>query len=102
MITLRKTTTENAMDMEQQREEQVMALVGRYFDGRELPEILVPSLEEAEVMLLSAKPQEWWGNGQDVYEWALRAMDEISDGREYMVSNGRGHDLHSLIECEEF
>lgn len=90
------------MDMEQRREDQVMALVGRYFDGKELSEILVPSLEEAEVMLLSEKPQEWWGNGQDVYEWSLRAIDEILDGREYMASNGRGYDLHCLIECEEF
>jgi len=90
------------MNMEQQREDQVLTLVGRYFDGKELSDILVPSLEEAEVMLISEKPQEWWGNGQDVYEWALRAMDEISDGREYMASNGRGQDLHSLIECEEF
>lgn len=90
------------MNMEQQREDQVMALVGRYFDGKVLSEILVPSLEETEVMLLSEKPQEWWGTGQDVYEWALRAMDEISDGREYMAGNGRGQDLHSLIECEEF
>ena len=73
------------MNMEQRREDQVMALVGRYFNGKELSEILVPSLEEAEVMLLSEKPQEWWGNGQDVYEWALRAIDEILDGREYMA-----------------
>ena len=90
------------MNIEQQREDQVMALVARYFDGRELSEILVPSLEEIEVMLISEKPQEWWGSGQAVYEWALRAMDEISDGREYMASNGRGCGLHSIIECEEF
>ena len=80
--------------MEQQREALVIDIAGRYLTGKELP-LALPTLEEAEAMLTAEKPTEWWGGTQHVYEWALRALDEVLEGKNYMASNGR--DLHELI-----
>jgi len=38
-------------------------------------------------MLTAEKPAEWWGGTQDVYEWALRALDEILECKNYMAGN---------------
>lgn len=81
------------MDMEQ-REALVIDIADRYFVGKGLLDIIVPSLEDTQAMLTTEKPLEWWGNAQDVYEWSLRARDEILEGKNYMASNGR--DLHEL------
>ena len=75
------------MDMEQQRETLVIAIAGRYMVGKQLPFDL-PSLEDTQAMLIAEKPLEWWGNAQDVYEWSLRARDEILECKNYMASNG--------------
>ncbi|MBT6026388.1 MAG: hypothetical protein HOH12_14155 [Gammaproteobacteria bacterium] len=80
--------------MEQQREALVIDIADRYTVGKQLPFDL-PSLEDAEAMLTAEKPAEWWGGTQDVYEWALRALDEILECKNYMAGNV--HDLHELI-----
>ena len=79
--------------MEQQREALVIDIADRYTSGKQLPFDL-PSLEVAEAMLTAEKPAEWWGGAKGVYEWALRAVDEILEGKNYMASNGR--DLHEI------
>jgi len=76
------------MNMEQKREALVIDIADRYFVGKGLLDIIVPSLEDTQAMLTTEKPLEWWGDAQDVYEWALRARDEILQGKNYMASNG--------------
>ena len=73
------------MNMEQQREALVIAIADRYFAGKGLLDIIVPSLEDTQAMLTTEKPLEWWGNAQDVYKWSLRARDEILQGKNYMA-----------------
>tara|TARA_R110000796_G_scaffold52840_1_gene124398 strand:- start:262 stop:495 length:234 start_codon:yes stop_codon:yes gene_type:complete len=75
------------MDMDQQRETLVIDIADRYTVGKQLPFDL-PSLEDTQAMLTTEKPLEWWGNPQDIYEWALRARDEILECKNYMASNG--------------
>lgn len=77
-----------------EREDLVIDIAGRYLVGKELPFDL-PSLEEAEAMLTAEKPTEWWGGPKSLHQWALRALDEVLEGNNYMASNGR--DLHELI-----
>ena len=79
---------------EMEREDLVIDIAGRYLTGKELPFDL-PTLEEAEAMLIAEKPTEWWGGAKSLYQWALRALDEVLEGKNYMASNGR--DLHEFI-----
>jgi len=65
----------------------VIDIAHRYTVGKQLPFDL-PSLEDVKDMLTAEKPTQWWGNAQDVYEWALRARDEILEGKNYMASKG--------------
>ena len=43
-------------------------------------------------VLLFVEPLEFWGDKQDVLEWATFARDEIIEARNYRASGGR--DLH--------
>ena len=79
---------------EMEREDLVIDIAGRYLVGKELP-FALPTLEEAEAMLTAEKPTEWWGGPKSLHQWALRARDEVLEGKNYMASNGR--DLHELI-----
>jgi hypothetical protein len=79
---------------EMEREDLVIDIAGRYLTGKELPFDL-PTLEEAEAMLIAEKPTKWWGGAKGLYQWALRARDEVLEGKNHMASNGR--DLHELI-----
>ena len=76
------------------QEDLVIDIAGRYLVGKELP-IALPTLEEAEAMLTAEKPTAWWGGAKSLHQWALRALDEILEAKNYMASNGR--DLHEFI-----
>jgi hypothetical protein len=74
------------------RENLVLAMAERYLTNS-IDSKRVPSVEVCVDGLLFEKPQAWWGDEQDVLEWAIRARDEIIEGRNYMASKGRGlHD----------
>ena len=81
------------------REKLVLDLASRYLTNNvsikldDKGMIRVPSVEVCVDGLLLEKPLEWWGDEQDVLEWAIRARDEMIEGRNYMASKGRGlHD----------
>lgn len=76
------------------RENLVLKFAERYLvNGIDNPQLAIPSVEYFIEELLYEKPQIWWGDEQDVLEWAIRARDEIIEGRNYMASKGRGlHD----------
>jgi|DEB0MinimDraft_6_1074348.scaffolds.fasta_scaffold14081_2 hypothetical protein len=81
------------------REKVVLDLASRYLTnniGMKLDDngmMKVPSVEVCFDGLLVEKPLEWWGDEQDVFEWARYARDQIIEGRNYMASKGRGlHD----------
>ena len=62
-------------------------------NGGDVAQLVIPSVEYCVEGLLYEKPQFWWGDEQDVLEWAIRARDEVIEGRNYMASKGRGlHD----------
>lgn len=55
--------------------------------------IKIPSVEACMNALLLLEPMEFWGDKQDLTEWAIFARDEILDVRNYIASKGRGlHD----------
>jgi len=70
-----------------ERETLVIDIADLYMVDKQLPFDL-PSLEDTQAMLIAEKPLEWWGDAQDIYEWALRARDEILECKNYMASNG--------------
>ena len=76
------------------RENLVLAFADLYLaNGIDNPQLAIPSVEYCVEHLLHEKPQMWWGDEQDVLEWAIRARDEIIEGRNYVASRGRGlHD----------
>ena len=62
-------------------------------NGGDVAKLVIPSVEYCIDQLLYEKPKMWWGDEQDVLEWAIRARDEVIKGRNYMASKGRGlHD----------
>lgn len=83
---------------EAMREKLVIELANRYLthsvelnlngDGS----IEIPSEEVCINALLLVRPLEFWGDKQDLTEWARFARDEIIEGRNYRASGGR--DLH--------
>lgn len=79
---------------EAMREKLVIELVNRHLThkmevhGR----IDIPSVEVCMDVLLFVEPLEFWGDKQDVLEWATFARDEIIEARNYRASGGR--DLH--------
>ena len=75
------------------RENLVLKFAERYSsNGIDSRNFAIPSVEYCIEELLYEKPQIWWGDEQDVLEWATFARDEIIEGRNYMASKGR--DLH--------
>jgi hypothetical protein len=76
------------------RENLVLKFAERYLiNNIDSPRFAIPSVEYLIDELLYEKPKMWWGDEQDVLEWAIRARDEIIEGRNYVASRGRGlHD----------
>lgn len=76
------------------RENLVLKFAERYLvNNIDSPRFAIPSVEYLIDELLYEKPRMWWGDEQDMLEWAIRARDEIIEGRNYVASRGRGlHD----------